>query len=184
MGLASLTQDWVAGGRLLVLKDKVIAQDNGGRLITTNNRMELHAAINGVGTAEQMGAKQIRVFSDSRYVTTGGSLWCVRWQSKNWMIRKGKAVKNSDYWQVGFNLFYKAGAEVSFEWVKGHSGLVHNEAADQLAGAGRLTAMKRSHVAVGTDTSRAFTMRARLIGKPSPTMTTVTNTPGHHQHLD
>ena len=106
----------------------------GGRLLTTNNRMEITAALVGLQAAPQ-DADQYHVFSDSRYLVDAMSQgWARRWQANGWRRSgKGKApVLNPDLWEQMLNICQTRG-NVSFHWIKGHQGEPWNERCDQLA---------------------------------------------------
>ena len=104
----------------------------GGEKDTTNNRMELMAAIVGLETLTR--PCQVRLTTDSQYVRTGISNWIVGWKRKNWKTAAGKPVKNQDLWKRldNQNLYHK----IEWCWVKGHAGHRENEIADQLASRG------------------------------------------------
>ena len=96
---------------------------------TTNNRMELMAAIKGLSALKK--ACKIELYTDSKYVMQGINDWIVNWKKNNWKTAARKPVKNVDLWQ-------KLDAEtnqhsIDWHWVKGHSGDEGNEKADQLA---------------------------------------------------
>lgn len=96
---------------------------------TTNNRMELMAAIQGL-----MNLKSpcyVDLYTDSQYVRNGVLSWMPKWKQNNWQNSAKKPVKNQDLWQQLDAAM--AQHEVHWHWVRGHSGHPHNEAADQLA---------------------------------------------------
>ena len=96
---------------------------------TTNNRMELMAAIQGLSALKK--TCKVSLTTDSQYVRQGITQWIVGWQKKNWKNSQGKPVKNQDLWQ---SLLQAASLhEVEWHWVKGHSGHPENEEADALA---------------------------------------------------
>ncbi|NNM01853.1 MAG: ribonuclease HI [Gammaproteobacteria bacterium] len=101
----------------------------GAEADTTNNRMELMAAIRGLESLPEPAA--VRVVTDSQYVRNGIADWLPGWMRRNWRTAAGKPVKNVDLWQ---RLVAAADAhEVRWEWVRGHSGHAENEEADRLA---------------------------------------------------
>ncbi len=104
----------------------------GGETTTTNNRMELMAAIQALETLSR--PCKIRLFTDSKYVMQGITEWIDQWKSRGWKTAAKKPVKNVDLWQR----LDKARERHSIEWrwVKGHSGHDENERADQLANRG------------------------------------------------
>lgn len=97
---------------------------------TTNNRMELTAAIRGL---EAIKSKEIAIdlYTDSKYVMNGINEWIVSWKSKGWKTSSKKTVKNVDLWKQLDNL--NESHDVTWHWVKGHSGDEGNEIADSLA---------------------------------------------------
>jgi ribonuclease HI len=101
----------------------------GGEPHTTNNRMEMQAAIEALNALKRRC--QIDLYTDSTYVRQGIMTWLEGWKRKNWKTSAGKAVKNQDLWQ---DLDQAARAhDVAWHWVKGHSGDPGNERADELA---------------------------------------------------
>ncbi|MCG6866292.1 MAG: ribonuclease HI [Thiogranum sp.] len=104
----------------------------GGEPDTTNNRMELMAAIKGLESLTR--DCKVRVTTDSVYVRSGITEWLPNWKKRGWKTAAGKPVKNLDLWQ---RLDQAAQAhDVSWHWVKGHSGHPENERADALANCG------------------------------------------------
>jgi ribonuclease HI len=103
---------------------------HGGELNTTNNRMELTAAIKGL-EALKVRCK-VDLTTDSQYVRKGITEWIVGWKKKNWMTANRKPVKNLDLWQQLDELQQQH--DISWHWIKGHSGHRENEIADELSG--------------------------------------------------
>lgn len=103
---------------------------HGAEEHTTNNRMELTAAIKGLNAI--LRPCEIHVVTDSVYVKNGITLWLENWRKRNWKGSNGKPVKNIDLWQQ-LDAAAKRHTAVTWEWVKGHSGHVENERADMLA---------------------------------------------------
>lgn len=112
----------------------------GGEPHTTNNRMELLAAIQGLKALK--AACKVDLYTDSVYVRNGISNWIHGWKKKGWRKADGKPVLNVDLWQA----LDEAQQQHSIEWhwVKGHSGDHYNELADQLANDGLLLAREES----------------------------------------
>ena len=104
----------------------------GGEPDTTNNRMELQAAIEGLKTLKE--SCTVVLTTDSVYVKNGITTWLEGWKKKGWKTAARKPVKNVDLWKAldEQNQRHK----VRWEWVKGHSGHRENEMADQLANRG------------------------------------------------
>jgi ribonuclease HI len=96
---------------------------------TTNNRMELMAVIEGLRSLNHGCA--IELNTDSKYVLQGINDWIVNWKKNGWKTAAKKPVKNVDLWQQLDEQVSRH--EISWHWVKGHSGVPGNEAADQLA---------------------------------------------------
>ena len=104
----------------------------GGEDDTTNNRMELMAAIQGLEALKE--PCRVTLYTDSNYVRSGITEWLRGWKAKGWRTADKKPVKNQDLWQ---RLDAAAAAhEVDWRWVKGHAGDPGNEAADRLANLG------------------------------------------------
>jgi ribonuclease HI len=101
----------------------------GAEPLTTNNRMELMAAIQGLESLKR--PCKVRVTTDSQYVKNGITEWLPNWKRRGWKTVDRKPVKNADLWQR----LDEAAArhEVEWHWVRGHAGHVENEMADQLA---------------------------------------------------
>ncbi len=104
----------------------------GGEQSTTNNRMELRAAIEGLAALKR--PSQVTVTTDSQYVRQGITQWIEGWKRNQWRTSAKKPVKNQDLWQLLDELTSRH--EVTWEWVKGHSGHPDNEHADALANRG------------------------------------------------
>jgi len=102
---------------------------SGAERDTTNNRMELMAAIVALETLTRPA--RIDLYTDSRYVRDGITTWIHDWKRRNWRTAAKKPVKNVDLWQRLAAAL--ARHEVAFHWVKGHSGNAGNERADALA---------------------------------------------------
>jgi ribonuclease HI len=104
-------------------------QLKGSEPHTTNNRMELMAAIQGLSALKQ--AVAVELYTDSQYVRQGMLSWIVGWKKNGWKNSKREPVKNSDLWQSLDELANNH--QVTWHWIKGHSGHPENELADQLA---------------------------------------------------
>ena len=104
----------------------------GGEQSTTNNRMELRAAIEGLAALKR--PSRVTVTTDSQYVRQGITQWIEGWKRNQWRTSAKKPVKNQDLWQLLDELTSRH--EVTWEWVKGHSGHPDNELADVLANRG------------------------------------------------
>ena len=104
----------------------------GGEPETTNNRMELMAAIMALESLNQ--SCQVQLTTDSQYVMKGITEWMDNWKKRNWKTANRKPVKNVDLWQRLDQAVQSH--QVQWHWVKGHSGHTENEIADQLANQG------------------------------------------------
>lgn len=96
---------------------------------TTNNRMELMAAIQALMALDRPCA--VDLYTDSQYVQKGISLWLAKWKKSGWKTAGKKPVKNTDLWQLLD--IETARHQVTWHWVKGHSGHVENDLVDSLA---------------------------------------------------
>jgi ribonuclease HI len=102
---------------------------SGGEAETTNNRMELTAAIEALKALKR--AVRVDLHTDSTYVKDGITKWIHGWKTKGWKTAAKKPVKNQDLWRALDEAL--ADHEVRWHWVKGHSGHPENERADALA---------------------------------------------------
>ena len=105
---------------------------NGGAAETTNNRMELTAAIQALEALTRKS--RIRIVTDSVYVKDGVTKWILGWKKNGWLTSAKKPVKNEDLWKK-LDVAQES-HEVSWEWIKGHAGHPENELADELARTG------------------------------------------------
>ncbi len=114
----------IAGGRRKTL--------HGGDPETTNNRMELTAAIEALNALK--GRRDVVLYTDSKYVMDGIKTWLPNWKKRGWKTAAKKPVKNQDLWQA-----LDAAAtrhDITWKWVRGHTGNAGNEEADALANRG------------------------------------------------
>ncbi len=110
---------------------------HGGATQTTNNRMELHAVIEALKFVNNTDA-ELTSCADSEYVRKGITEHVESWKFRGWRLSSNKEVKNKDLWIELDRLVLAQNKPISWFWVRGHSGSVGNEIADQLATAGRL----------------------------------------------
>lgn len=101
----------------------------GGEAETTNNRMELLAAIHGLNALKEQC--EVDLFTDSVYVKDGITKWIFGWKKRGWKTADGKDVKNVELWKQLEEA--RARHKVELHWVKGHAGHPENERADELA---------------------------------------------------
>ena len=119
------------GWAAIILWDRQEVQELGGaEAHTTNNRMELRAAIEGLRRIPH--DEQVEVTTDSQYLLKGITQWIQRWKKNGWLTTQKREVENRDLWQA---LDQAAGERVTWVWVKGHAGNVYNERADKIASA-------------------------------------------------
>ena len=112
---------------ILINKDEIFL--NGGDNNTTNNKMELTAAIEALKHFKKR--ENITLITDSKYVKDGIQTWIKNWKKNNWKTSAKKPVKNKELWIELDDLITRH--NVSWEWVKGHAGNKYNEKADDLA---------------------------------------------------
>ena len=123
---------WAA---IILIEDKK-KEIFGGEKLTTNNRMELTAAIKALEYCEnqeekQLSLKQIKIYTDSVYLKDGITIWIEKWEKNNWKTSDKKNVKNIDLWKKLKEL--AASKQIEWKWVKSHSQDPMNELADKLA---------------------------------------------------
>jgi ribonuclease HI len=117
------------GWAALLIAGNTRRELSGAESATTNNRMELMAAICGLGALKRRCA--VDLYTDSKYVLQGITEWLPQWKEKGWRTAARKPVRNQDLWE---QLDRAAGTQdVEWHWVKGHSGEPGNEHADSLA---------------------------------------------------
>ena len=102
---------------------------SGGEPLTTNNRMELLAAIEGLNALKR--PCRVRLTTDSNYVRDGITKWIHGWRRNGWRTADRKPVKNADLWQALLDAAEPH--RVEWHWVKGHSGHAENDRVDELA---------------------------------------------------
>ena len=114
--------------------DRVVKERelSGGEAATTNNRMELLAAISALETLAR--PSEITIVTDSAYVKNGVTGWIFGWKRNGWKTADRKPVKNVDLWQRLDAA--QARHQVTWRWIKGHAGHAENERADELARSG------------------------------------------------
>ena len=115
-------------GAVLIYRDK---QEylSGSAILTTNNRMELTAAIEALKAVKK--SNYIELYTDSQYVKNGINLWIINWKKNGWKTANKKEVANKDLW-IELDK-YATHHNITWFWVKGHSGNRYNEIADNLA---------------------------------------------------
>lgn len=106
---------------------------SGGERQTTNNRMELQAAIQGLRALKSQAI--VELYSDSQYVLKGLREWLDAWKARGWRTADKKPVKNQDLWEILDGL--RATHDIRFHWIRGHNEHPENERCDKLAVAAR-----------------------------------------------
>ena len=117
------------GWAALLVAGETRKEVSGSEADTTNNRMELAAAIGGLKALKRRCA--VKLFTDSKYVLQGVTEWLPNWKAHGWRTAERKPVKNQDLWQALDAAV--AAQDIEWHWVKGHSGHEGNEYVDQLA---------------------------------------------------
>lgn len=121
------------GWGVVVIYNNQARELSGGEKNTTNNRMELTAAINALSVVKntpEFKNLPVTVNIDSQYVKNGITVWIKNWKLKNWRTADKKPVKNQDLWILLDEL--NSSLNVKWNWVKGHAGIQYNEICDQL----------------------------------------------------
>ena len=113
----------------------------GGEDGTTNNRMELRAAIEGLAALTRQCT--VDLYTDSQYVRNGINQWMANWKRNGWRTSARKPVKNAELWQRLDDLVQRH--RIQWHWVRGHSGNDGNEQADALANRGAAEVMERGN---------------------------------------
>ena len=120
------------GWGVLIMYENTSKEIYGGEKNTTNNKMELKAAIEGLKALNESCI--VNLTTDSKYVMQGITSWIDNWKKNNWKSSTKKDVKNKDLWLLLDK--YVSMHEIKWFWVKGHSGHEENEIADMLANRG------------------------------------------------
>jgi ribonuclease HI len=119
----------LGGWGVLIKNSNILNELKGFQQLTTNNRMELIAVIEGLKSIKENA--HIEITTDSMYVKNGINQWINNWKRNGWKTAAKKPVKNKDLWQELDELVQNY--SIKWIWVKGHSGHPGNERADQLA---------------------------------------------------
>ena len=124
------------GWAAIILMENEKKELFGGEKLTTNNRMELTAAIKALEYCDaqegkQPSLKQIRIYTDSTYVKEGITVWINNWEKNNWKTSDKKNVRNVDLWKK-LKALVKSN-QIDWHWIKGHSDDPMNDLADKLA---------------------------------------------------
>lgn len=117
---------------VLVENGSVVAQDSGASEMTTNNKMELQAVIEGLTyLSTKTAITEVHVFTDSTYVQQGITSWILKWKANGWKTANKQPVKNQELWQTLDSLAQKL--SITWQWVKGHNNNQFNNLCDRLA---------------------------------------------------
>ena len=124
------------GWSAIILMENMKRELFGGEKLTTNNRMELTATIKALEYCNdqekgQLSLNQINIYTDSKYVKDGITLWIKNWEKNNWKTADKKNVKNVDLWKRLKEI--AKSKKIEWIWVEGHSGNKLNEMVDKLA---------------------------------------------------
>lgn len=120
------------GWGVVFVQNKKHATLHGGDAHTTNNRMEMLAAIEALKCVlKETTIKKVEMYTDSRYLMDGITSWIIKWKKNDWMTSTKKPVKNKDLWIELDTLL--TNIQVEWHWVKGHRGDKYNEMADTFA---------------------------------------------------
>ena len=128
------------GWGALLRYNETVKELSGGEALTTNNRMELTAAIEALGALKDPCA--IDLYTDSNYVRDGISGWIEGWKRNGWRTADRKPVKNAELWQALDEA--RKRHDVTWHWVRGHAGHPENERADELARQGMAPFKKKT----------------------------------------
>lgn len=121
-------------GSVFVENNKIIKELGGFEKDTTNNRMELTSVIETLKYISKDNKKdKITIFADSNYVLTGITSWIFNWEKNGWRTANKKQVLNQDLWKELISLIRNYDNKINWEKVKGHSGHIYNDKADEIA---------------------------------------------------
>ncbi len=121
------------GWAALVVAGEHVVELGGAEKHTTNNRMELRAAIEGLRDVHVSHGKQVLVYTDSQYVINGITKWIHGWKKSGWKTQEKKPVINQDLWQSLDAAVTAVGRDIEWHYVGGHVGIAGNERVDQIA---------------------------------------------------
>jgi ribonuclease HI len=120
-------------------KEAIIKELGGFEKNTTNNRMELMAVIESVKYIQNFwksdfqNIEEVTIYADSNYVLSGITSWIFNWEKNGWRTANKKEVLNQDLWKELISLVRECGIKINWEKVKGHSGHIYNDKADEIA---------------------------------------------------
>lgn len=120
-------------GAVIIDGQKIIKELGGGEKNTTNNRMELTGAIEALKYLMKSDFTRCIIHTDSTYVLGGVTSWVENWEKNGWRTANKKPVLNKELWQELIALSRELEGKISWQKVKGHSGHIHNDRADEIA---------------------------------------------------
>lgn len=138
---SSLGNPGPGGWGVLIIKNEELGIKNdieigGGEKNTTNNRMELQAVIEALKYSARQDLaeyKEVTIFADSNYVLNGINSWIYNWEKNGWRTANKKPVLNQELWKELIELVRDSKRNIFWEKVKGHSGHIYNDKADEIA---------------------------------------------------
>ncbi len=122
-------------GVVVVLEKKILKEIGGYEKETTNNRMELKGAIEALKyfLESDFSKNKVEIYTDSSYVLGGVTTWIHNWEKNGWKTANKKPVLNKELWQELVELSRKVGGKLFWKKIKGHSGHIFNDKADEIA---------------------------------------------------
>jgi ribonuclease HI len=120
-------------GMVVVENNKIIKEQGGYDKDTTNNRMELMAVIESIKYLRKSDFLNVTIYADSSYVLLGITSWIFNWEKNGWRTANKKEVLNQDLWKDLISLVRNYDNKINWEKVKGHSGHIYNDRADEIA---------------------------------------------------
>jgi ribonuclease HI len=120
-------------GVAVVSGEKIIKEIGGGDKHTTNNKMELQGAIEALKYLLNLDFNKCDIYADSNYVLNGVTSWIHGWEKNGWRTANKKPVLNQELWQELVSLDRQLKGKISWNKVKGHSGHIYNDRADEIA---------------------------------------------------
>ncbi|MES2202984.1 MAG: ribonuclease HI [Patescibacteria group bacterium] len=157
---ASKGNPGLGGWGAVVLAGGHVQELGGAEAHTTNNRMELTAALNALRYVAPKGPASVVVYTDSNYVINGISKWVHGWKKKGWLTKEKKEVLNRDLWEQLHTAALSLGALIDWRYVGGHVGVAGNERVDAIASDFAVN----KHVELYSGPSSTYTVNLANIG--------------------
>ena len=120
-------------GVVVVSQNRIIKELGGGDKYTTNNKMELEGAIQALKYIKENSFNKCDIYADSSYVLNGITSWIYGWEKNGWKTANKKPVLNQELWMDLAELNKELQGKISWNKVKGHSGHIYNDKADEIA---------------------------------------------------